>query len=368
MEKETMERGGSGADLGEVDIGTGKNPKLGTGILVSYEENVHGAGEHADVRLRNNDLGLMHCGSGISEPLNQVDQGTSGDLSNSVHANVLEDVIVIDSEENSCLSKENGTLIVKSKESGSSDALAEASQRVIIQDMPVEGGINETIRQVDKGNHGSLNNLQSGSAVEMVIVINSQVAVGEGGGNRVTEVKGNGLGSSKVLGEIREKPKAKPKISEVDNSCAIDIKSGASGRQEFKETFDGERVCRICHLSSEQSLECDDSASATATDLIQLGCACKDELGIAHSHCAEVWFKLKGNRLCEICGESAKNVTGVRDNRFMEEWNEERYTLGGSNSSNRGGGCWRRQPFCNFLMACLVIAFVLPWFFRVNMF
>ncbi|GKU94380.1 hypothetical protein SLEP1_g7882 [Rubroshorea leprosula] len=365
MEKETRERGGSGVHLGEVDMGTGENPKLGTGILVSSEENVHGAGEHADVRLRNNDLGLMQCGNGISEPLNQVDQGTSGDLSNSVHANVLEDVIVIDSEENSCLSKENGALIVESKESGSSEALAEASQRVIIQDRPVEGGINETIGQVDKGSHGSLNNSQSGSVVEVVIVINSQEAVGEGGGNRVTEMKGNGLGSSKVL---EEKPKAKPKSSEADNSCVIDIKSGASGRLGFKETSDGERVCRICHLTSEQLLECDDSTSATATDLIQLGCACKDELGIAHSHCAEAWFKLKGNRFCEICGESAKNVTGVGDNRFVEEWNVERYTLGGSNSSNRGGGCWRRQPFCNFLMACLVIAFVLPWFFRVNMF
>uniref|UniRef100_A0A2P2PXU3 RING-CH-type domain-containing protein n=1 Tax=Rhizophora mucronata TaxID=61149 RepID=A0A2P2PXU3_RHIMU len=30
-------------------------------------------------------------------------------------------------------------------------------------------------------------------------------------------------------------------------------------------------------------------------DLIQLGCGCKDDLGIAHAHCAEAWFKLKGN-------------------------------------------------------------------------
>ena len=73
-------------------------------------------------------------------------------------------------------------------------------------------------------------------------------------------------------------------------------------------------------------------------------------------------------RLCEICGETAKNITGIGDNGFMEEWNERRYTVGNSNSSDRGGGCWRGQPFCNFLMACLVIAFVLPWFFRVNMF
>nr|POF02380.1 hypothetical protein CFP56_78609 [Quercus suber] len=58
-------------------------------------------------------------------------------------------------------------------------------------------------------------------------------------------------------------------------------------------------------------------------------------------------------RLCEICGEIAKNITGIGDNGFMEEWNESRYTGVSSNSSDRGGGCWRGQPFCNFLMACL---------------
>lgn len=73
-------------------------------------------------------------------------------------------------------------------------------------------------------------------------------------------------------------------------------------------------------------------------------------------------------RLCEICGETAKNVTGVSDNRFLEEWNEQGITNGAAFSSGRRRGCLHSQPLCNFLMACLVIAFVLPWFFRVNMF
>lgn len=145
-------------------------------------------------------------------------------------------------------------------------------------------------------------------------------------------------------------------------SCVIDVKTG--------ENSDVDWVCRICHLSSDQSLE---SASTSASnsnekELIQLGCGCKDELGAAHSYCAEAWFKLKGNRLCEICGQTAKNITGITDNRFMEEWNNRILSGYGIRSSERSGGCWRGQPFCNFLMACLVIAFVLPWFFRVNMF
>lgn len=82
-----------------------------------------------------------------------------------------------------------------------------------------------------------------------------------------------------------------------DDSSAIIIRS---------ETTDGvaegcqeEPVCRICHLSSEQSPEADmkeNGGNVTASKLIQLGCKCKDELGIAHSLCAEAWFKLKGNR------------------------------------------------------------------------
>ncbi|XP_074358957.1 uncharacterized protein LOC141698203 isoform X2 [Apium graveolens] len=145
-------------------------------------------------------------------------------------------------------------------------------------------------------------------------------------------------------------------------SCVIDVKTG--------EGLDVEWVCRICHLSSDQSIESTSTSASTSNEreLIQLGCGCKDELGAAHSYCAEAWFKLKGNRLCEICGQTAKNITGIADNRFMEEWNNRILSGYGIRSSERSGGCWRGQPFCNFLMACLVIAFVLPWFFRVNMF
>uniref|UniRef100_A0A7N0T427 RING-CH-type domain-containing protein n=1 Tax=Kalanchoe fedtschenkoi TaxID=63787 RepID=A0A7N0T427_KALFE len=120
-----------------------------------------------------------------------------------------------------------------------------------------------------------------------------------------------------------------------------------------------EKICRICHLNSDQA--------EFATSLIQLGCGCKGELGIAHVHCGEAWFKLKGNRTCEICGEAATNITGVGDVSFIEEWNESGATETVPEIS-RARGCWRGQPFCNFLMACLVIAFVLPWFFRINMF
>lgn len=144
-------------------------------------------------------------------------------------------------------------------------------------------------------------------------------------------------------------------VQEEKCSCKIEVKSG---------NFEGEsqRVCRICHLNKLEN-------GKNLVELIELGCGCKGELGFAHTVCAESWFKLRGNRSCEICGLTATNITGVADNRFMEEWNESVLVSSiGTSFSERRRGCWHGQPLCNFLMACLVIAFVLPWFFRGNMF
>ncbi|KAA8515081.1 hypothetical protein F0562_018132 [Nyssa sinensis] len=230
-------------------------------------------------------------------------------------------------------------------------------------------GISETlnsensINSVHQGTIENSNNSIDGVVSETLVVIRSdeEDVACVSGENGDLNAKVNVSGSSKVLVDEQKIKESK----DEKHSCVIDVKCSGGG---FGENLDGERVCRICHLTSDQSSETNTTTTTTTTNLIQLGCGCKDELGIAHSHCAEAWFKLKGNRLCEICGKTAKNITGVEDNRFMEEWNDQRSSGSGTNASNRGGGCWRGQPFCNFLMACLVIAFVLPWFFRVNMF
>lgn len=48
-----------------------------------------------------------------------------------------------------------------------------------------------------------------------------------------------------------------------------------------------ERECRICHLSLM------DSCCGVA---IELKCDCKGDLAAAHQHCADTWFKIRGNR------------------------------------------------------------------------
>ncbi|CAN4105632.1 unnamed protein product [Withania somnifera] len=158
------------------------------------------------------------------------------------------------------------------------------------------------------------------------------------------------------IGGNEMKVEQKPLSSGIDVKYD-DIEDGKVGKNLMG---DFEKVCRICHLDTFEG-------EKRLVDLIEIGCECKGELGFVHSHCAETWFKLKGNRLCEICQKIAKNVTGVSDNRFIQEWNEARYIAGGTGSAERDSRCWRGQSCCNLLIACLITVFLLPWFSRINL-
>lgn len=276
--------------------------------------------------------------------LNQADSGTREHSEHSVG----EADVVIDLEDGPMTSARVGQSENRSSDLGSSGVPVEVSDNTIV-----------VHQERSDGSFGQVGDQGTSRSSE------------KDGVDQGSEAKEGGeLKSEKVVVEDLKKNVS----AKGDDSYLIDVQcSNVSGGRG--ESGEGERVCRICHLTSEQSVDAipgmtmdDDMTSETSSmELIQLGCGCKDELGIAHSHCAEAWFKLKGNRFCEICGETAQNISGIGDTRFMEEWNERRLTLPNINSPERGG-CWRGQPFCNFLMACLVIAFVLPWFFRVNMF
>lgn len=70
------------------------------------------------------------------------------------------------------------------------------------------------------------------------------------------------------------------------NSSATDLECGGGDDEDvnIKEVNDDDdKDCRICHLS-------------IVNDGIVLGCCCKDDLAAAHKHCAETWFKIKGNK------------------------------------------------------------------------
>ncbi|XP_073305937.1 uncharacterized protein [Primulina huaijiensis] len=143
-----------------------------------------------------------------------------------------------------------------------------------------------------------------------------------------------------------------------NRDCSIDVKGDANGVSRNSESTNAERICRICHFGDESSSE--------GSELIELGCDCKGELGWSHQHCAEAWFWQKGDRQCEICGTMAKNIdnkSAEETSLFLMEWNEMRLvaaTLDDSQASSLR--C--KQYFCRFLAVFLVLAFLLPWLFR----
>uniref|UniRef100_A0A1J3JD38 RING-CH-type domain-containing protein n=1 Tax=Noccaea caerulescens TaxID=107243 RepID=A0A1J3JD38_NOCCA len=150
----------------------------------------------------------------------------------------------------------------------------------------------------------------------------------------------------------------------ADNEAESDASASAAKAKAKKEYHvvdlsggeesDGQRICRICHFGSDQTTPDRVSGKPVSPDLVEIGCACKNELGLAHFHCAEAWFKLRGNSVCEICGCTAKNVTV----RLTEEWSEER---GNTLEERRRRG--RGQSCCIFMVFLLTIL-LLHWFFK----
>ncbi|CAN8251739.1 unnamed protein product [Cochlearia groenlandica] len=51
--------------------------------------------------------------------------------------------------------------------------------------------------------------------------------------------------------------------------------------------------------------------------LLELGCSCKNELGLVHYACALKWFLNHGSTVCEICGNSADNVKTADFNKVV---------------------------------------------------
>ncbi|KAM7265901.1 hypothetical protein ACFE04_003584 [Oxalis oulophora] len=125
-----------------------------------------------------------------------------------------------------------------------------------------------------------------------------------------------------------------------------------------------ERDCRICHLGLE-------SNSHESGIPIELGCSCKDDLAAAHKHCAEVWFKIKGNKTCEICHSVARNVVGANEVESADQLTEGNTASATSATSasvpqSETRSFWQGHRFLNFLLACMVFAFVISWLFHFN--
>ncbi|XP_062226174.1 uncharacterized protein LOC133924581 isoform X2 [Phragmites australis] len=144
------------------------------------------------------------------------------------------------------------------------------------------------------------------------------------------------------------------------SECSLDDVDLEAGLAEITKASPDktERNCRICHLG----LESDAESGAG----IVLGCSCKNDLSCAHKQCAETWFKIRGNKICEICGSTACNVAGFDDVDSVDQWNESSNTAAAQATATEPRRFWQGHRFLNFLLACMVFAFVISWLFHFN--
>lgn len=113
------------------------------------------------------------------------------------------------------------------------------------------------------------------SAVDVSRNSDTAIAVGA---NEIAESNVK-LHGSALNAAVIEGVEANMKGEDKCSSCVIDINCN-----DFVQ-----RVCRICHLSAKES-------GKNSLEMMELGCGCKGELGVAHSLCAEAWFRVRGNR------------------------------------------------------------------------
>ncbi|KAE8654279.1 laccase-8-like [Hibiscus syriacus] len=163
-------------------------------------------------------------------------------------------------------------------------------------------------------------------------------------------------------GEIGDVPGSGRVSSASDCSLVVQIQSGAN---EIKVHLSKvEKDCRICHLG----LESNSHESGVA---IELGCSCKDDLAAAHKHSAEAWFKIRGNKTCEICHSIARNVVGVNEIESVEQLNKTNSSaatvaVSGAVSYSDSRNFWHGHRFLNLHLACMVFALVISWLFHLN--
>ncbi|GAB2288483.1 hypothetical protein Dimus_022812 [Dionaea muscipula] len=183
----------------------------------------------------------------------------------------------------------------------------------------------------------------------------------DGGGSTVAEEEEghkfpNGSIGKEIVG-VTEKGRGS-----FVSECSVEVDLESGNLKKKVHLGEVKRGCRICQLSF-------DASSLESGFPMELGCSCKEDLAVAHKQCAEAWFKIRGNRTCEICGSVAGNIVGVHGVEQMEQCNEANEvttTAAAPTNQSNTRNFWQGHRFLNFLLACMVFAFVICWLFHFN--
>ncbi|KAK9920489.1 hypothetical protein M0R45_029044 [Rubus argutus] len=80
----------------------------------------------------------------------------------------------------------------------------------------------------------------------------------------------------------------------------------------------------------------------------------------------------ESERICEICHSIARNIVGPNDIEMIEQLNNEATSASATAAVSAPGpstetrSFWHGHRFLNFLLACMVFAFVISWLFHFN--
>ncbi|XP_059628051.1 uncharacterized protein LOC132270859 [Cornus florida] len=145
--------------------------------------------------------------------------------------------------------------------------------------------------------------------------------------------------------------------------CSVEADLEGGLEEDKVHLAKSERDCRICHLTF-------DASNQEYGAPMELGCSCKNDLAVAHKQCAETWFKIKGNKACEICGSIARNVAVANETELMGQWSDSNEAVAEAIAAqvppSEARNFWQTHRFLNFLLACMVFAFVISWLFHFN--
>ncbi|CAF2123125.1 hypothetical protein BRARA_C01911 [Brassica rapa] len=146
------------------------------------------------------------------------------------------------------------------------------------------------------------------------------------------------------------------KVSSVMSSSSLEMDDG-----DGEATVTPEKDCRICHLGVVET---------SGGGAIELGCSCKEDLAVAHRQCAETWFKIKGDKICEICQSVARNVGGANEMVVVTVVDERELRNGGGGEETAALGAienrWQPQRLVNIVLACMVFGFFISWLFHFH--
>ncbi|OWM70004.1 uncharacterized protein LOC116195895 [Punica granatum] len=171
---------------------------------------------------------------------------------------------------------------------------------------------------------------------------------------------GGNVPSQDSAASVKEQRSSAPECSKAAAAASSgDLESGRPGKEPHSGK--SERDCRICHLSLAAA---DREVCGADNAPIELGCSCKDDLAAAHQQCAETWFKIRGNKTCEICGSVARNVSGNCKAELSEV--DEPVAPPPLHLVPGPPNFWHGHRFLNFVLACVIFAFVISWLFRFN--